>query len=213
MAAVGRMAASVQSFGGSSDGSCPGIFPGQLPPRAARPTSTTWANFHSVGRCAAAPRPRTLRPSCPAIPRPRANLSPLLPSQVARSSSASPPTAGACRSEGVGSLPLPLPPPPTSPQSAEASRVRCARAVHVHMCCVCMCISPLTDSIYSTLTTTAANSPREHTIPCLIAIAYHVPADVQSAAAPPQHTHECMLPHSRAPSHRSLLPTQVTLSS
>ena len=45
-----------------------GIFPGQVPPRGPRPTSITRANFHGVRRCAAAPRPRTLRPSRPASP-------------------------------------------------------------------------------------------------------------------------------------------------
>ena len=102
MAAVGRTAALTGAARGSSDGSCPGFLPGQLPSRAARPTSTTQPKFHGVGRCTAAPRHRTLRPSRPTTPRPRANLGPLLPSQVARWSPPAPPMDGSSTSGGRG---------------------------------------------------------------------------------------------------------------
>ena len=137
MAAVGRTAALTGAARGSSDGSCPGFLPGQLPSRAARPTSTTQPKFHGVGRCTAAPRHRTLRPSRPTTPRPRANLGPLLPSQVARWSPPSPTTAEARWPEVVGALARPLPPPPVSPPPAEAPRARYAHAMRVHTSCAC----------------------------------------------------------------------------
>ena len=40
-----------------------GICPGQVPPRDLRPTPTTRANFHGVGRCAAPARARNQRPT------------------------------------------------------------------------------------------------------------------------------------------------------
>ena len=94
---------------------------------------------HGVHRSAAAARTRTRCPFRTALSRPRADRSPLLPSQVARWSPPSPPTAAARSPEVVGALARPLPPPPASPPPTEASRARCARAARVHMSCACTC--------------------------------------------------------------------------
>ena len=99
MAAVGRMAASTRARRRLLRVYLSEISLGQVPPRAPRPTSTWRASFRVASRCAAATKARTQRPSCPASLRPRADRYPPQPSQVARSSPPSSPTAAARRSE------------------------------------------------------------------------------------------------------------------
>ena len=84
MAAVGRMAASTRALRRLLRVYLSGIFLGQVPPRAPRPTSTRRASFRVASRCASATKARTQRPSCPASLRPRADQYPPQPSQVAR---------------------------------------------------------------------------------------------------------------------------------
>ena len=96
--------------------------------------------LHGVARCVAAARPRTQQPSHPAIPRSHANEYLPQPSQVARSSPPSPPTAAARWPEADGPLARPLPPPPASPPPADAPRARYACVAHLLMYRACACI-------------------------------------------------------------------------
>ena len=121
-----------------------GIFPGQLPPRASQPSSSSRVNSARRRKVHDSRKGSNSVPSRPATPRPFANLGSLLPSQVARPSSPPPPTGAARRPTTMGPPLSPLPSPPPSSRLAEASQPRYVYALRVHMCHACACILPLT---------------------------------------------------------------------
>ena len=92
----------LERCGGCSGCTCPRFFSDKFHFENLDHHHQLGAAFHGVGRCAAAAKARTQRPSCPATPRPRAHLGPLLPSQVARWSPPAPPTDGSSTSGGGG---------------------------------------------------------------------------------------------------------------
>ena len=138
MAHMGRTAASTRSVSGCSDGTCPRFF---------------WDKFHlehldhhpqpgpaliGVRRCAAAPSARTQRPCRPASPRPRANLNPLLPSQVARSSPPSPPDGRGTTARGPGRAAT------TAPPATSLSTARGGASSEVRLCGACAYVPCMT---------------------------------------------------------------------
>jgi hypothetical protein len=118
-----------------------------------RATSTSSSSTTMINEGGSSRRPKVLQqqpglklstpPAHPA-PCPRAEWSPLPPSQVARSSPPSPTMAMARWLGVVGPLLPPLPPPRTPPLVAEVSRARCACAERVYARDTCTCISLLT---------------------------------------------------------------------
>ena len=122
---------------GSSDGSCP-VITGQLPPRGARPSSSTVANSSRHRKVSGQRRPRT-RATLIHL-RPRANG--CFPILTGRSIIAAI-NGNGCGSTTAGVAPLrrSLPPSPTSSPCAEATQTRCISACASCICVPCMCAS------------------------------------------------------------------------